>query len=153
MTKAEVAALNKAGATAYSQTMSLIRKEYNITLKILKRYFIISKANKNRVEFRILAKGKPIPLGKFKISQQKKGVKVTVKKGTPKLYEHTFKAKMKSGHEGVFIREGRDQLPIKELFGLSPVNLWGSKEVQVMLEKVFIDRFKIEFDRAAKYVK
>lgn len=37
-------------------------------------------------------------------------------------YRHAFIAKMKSGHSGVMIREGKKRKPIKELYGPNPAH-------------------------------
>jgi hypothetical protein len=48
--------------------------------------------------------GKPVSLADLPHRQTKKGVKVAVNKGAWKLIPSAFVAKMKSGHEAVFIR-------------------------------------------------
>ncbi len=57
--------------------------------------------------------GKHVPLGKYPARQTKKGVSVQVNQGQRKLIKGAFIAKMKSGHVGVFQREGRARLPIQ----------------------------------------
>ncbi len=57
--------------------------------------------------------GKQVPLGKYPARQTKKGVSVLVNKGQRKLIKGAFIAKMKSGHVGVFVREGKARLPIQ----------------------------------------
>jgi hypothetical protein len=57
--------------------------------------------------------GKEIPLAKYPARQTKRGVSVLVNKGKRKLVRHAFLATMKSGHTGVWFREGKKRLPIK----------------------------------------
>jgi hypothetical protein len=57
--------------------------------------------------------GKEIPLAKYPARQTKRGVSVLVNKGKRKLVRGAFLATMKSGHTGVFRREGKQRLPIK----------------------------------------
>ena len=57
--------------------------------------------------------GKEIPLSKYPARQTKRGVSILVNKGKRKLVPKAFVATMKSGHTGVFLREGKARLPIK----------------------------------------
>ncbi|TJV68609.1 MAG: hypothetical protein E5X76_28935 [Mesorhizobium sp.] len=71
--------------------------------------------------------GRPIALIKFAARQTKAGVTANAW-GVRKLYKHTFIAAMRSGHEGVFVRETKKRFPIKEL--------WGSGVTQVMSQAI-----------------
>lgn len=58
--------------------------------------------------------GKEVPLGKYPARQTKRGVSVQVNKGGKRtLIRGAFIAQMRSGHVGVFMREGRRRLPIQ----------------------------------------
>ena len=162
LTKAEVAALNRAGKTAYSRTLKFIRQDYKIKLSDLKNYFKTSKATKNRIVFTIIAKQKPIALSKFLTPAQqsrymqkqvKSGVKVTTKRGKRNTYANAFVRKVKNDHVAVLVRKGESQYPLKELYGPDPGKLFGDKVAQAMLEKVFVERYEIEFNRAVQHVK
>lgn len=59
-----------------------------------------------------------IPLFKLGATQTAKGVRVKMRGS----YRSAFIAKMGSGHAGVFRREGKDRLPIRELFGPNPAH-------------------------------
>lgn len=68
------------------------------------------------LEWRLTVRSIPTPLGAFPARQTRKGVKVTVNTGSPKLFPGAFIATMKSGHRGVFYRLGKQRLPIDEAF-------------------------------------
>ena len=58
----------------------------------------------------------PVPLADYPSRQNRKGVRVQVNVGSTKLIKSAFIATMRSGHRGVFVREGLGRLPIRELF-------------------------------------
>jgi hypothetical protein len=64
----------------------------------------------------INASGAPMPVAAYPYRQVKQGVSAQIKAGGRSLIRHAFIAKMKSGHEGVFLREGKARLPIFEVF-------------------------------------
>jgi hypothetical protein len=55
-------------------------------------------------------------------SRSRNGVSVEVNRGKRTLLKGAFVASMRSGHEGVFRREGKARLPIEELRGSRPVD-------------------------------
>ena len=81
-----------------------------ITAKItaIKKAFSVNKMTMKDLTADITCKGDPLPLVNFKHSVTMKGVKVQVfKPGSPTLVKHAFKARMKSGHLGIFWRKDR----------------------------------------------
>lgn len=56
--------------------------------------------------------GAGVPLGRYPARQTKKGVRVEVNRGKRVLLKGAFMATMKSGHKGVWMREGKKRLPI-----------------------------------------
>ncbi|MFM9860565.1 hypothetical protein RUR49_19065 [Pseudoxanthobacter sp. M-2] len=70
------------------------------------------------LEYRIDAKGRYLPLTAFKPRETKRGVSAAPW-GTRQIFASTFFATMKSGHRGVFKREGSGRTPIAELWGPS----------------------------------
>lgn len=157
--KAEVIALNRAGASALAQTVIFIRKRYNIKASDLKNEIKITRASKSSKKFRITVSHKGLALVKFGAAKQtKKGVNVTVIKGERDHYKSAFITEVKgtnskTNHRGVFIRKGKPRLPIKELYGPSAMQLMSSKEAQEHIEKIFQDKFEKELASAIKYVK
>jgi hypothetical protein len=74
------------------------------------------------MEWAIDVSGEPVPLVAYPHRQTKKGVSVEVNRGKRTLLKGAFVATMRSGHKGVFRREGKARLPIEELRGSRPVD-------------------------------
>jgi len=158
MIKAEVAALNRAAATALSRTIRFIRTKYAIKLQDIKPYTTIVKANKNKRSVQIKIKGQAIPLYKFgakvmgKTSKKRGQVVATEQKGKRRPYKGAFIATgPKYGKEAVFIRKGKERGPIRELLGPSAMALFTSEQAEMELELIFRERFQIEMDRAVNH--
>lgn len=62
------------------------------------------------------ASGKGVALSEFKKRQNRKGVRVEVNRGSPKLIQGAFLQTVGQGHLGVFVRKGAERYPIRELF-------------------------------------
>lgn len=145
--KAEIAAMNRAARTARSEVVQSIREDYNIKASELKANIEIIKANKHRPYVLIKSKHKSIALYKFKARQLTKGTKAAIRKGGRKMYKGAFVQEMRTGHTGVYQRKGKSKYPIKELYGPSAMQLLGTKQSLDKIEKIFIERFGIEYDR------
>ena len=63
-----------------------------------------------------------MPLVAYPYRQTKQGVSVEVNRGKRTLLKGAFVATMKSGHVGIFRRQGKTRLPIEELRGSRPVD-------------------------------
>ena len=74
--------------------------------------------SKNQLAAGIGMRVRSLPVVRFPHSVRKgRGGGVTVKikkKNGPKFIKSAFKARMRTGHEGVFVRQGTSRLPIKE---------------------------------------
>lgn len=158
MIKAEVAALNRAAATALARTIRFIRMKYKIKLQDIKPYTTLIKANKNKRSVQIRVKGQAIPLYKFgakvmgKTSKKRGHVVATEQVGKRKAYKGAFIATgPKYGKEAVFIRKGKERGPIRELLGPSAMALFTSEQAEKELELIFRERFQIEMDRAINH--
>jgi hypothetical protein len=66
--------------------------------------------------WRLQASAAPMPLFAFGARQTKRGVSVEVNRGKRTIIPGTFIATMKSGHTGVFYRQGKARLPIDEAY-------------------------------------
>ena len=92
---------------------------------------------------------------KIKVSPKQPGSKklvhAAVKKGGGAVFESAFIAAMKSGHIGVFEREGKKRLPVSEFMGLSAAQMVGeetvSTQVQEEAQKLVNERLEHEIDR------
>ena len=154
--KANVAALNRAAKSALSAVSTFIRDKYNINKAVLdENYKIIAKATADSTYVTVLIKSKPLSLKVFKPAQVGKigrpkkgrkpsgkgGVKVTQVKGKRELIRSAF---LWRGH--VFIREGEERLPIKQLFGPNPKSLFYPKDEPRLPMKVLEDRFYEQYE-------
>jgi hypothetical protein len=61
----------------------------------------------SRLAWRMDVAGGVVPVAAYPHRQTKKGVSVQINKGTRRLIQSAFVATMKSGHRGVFMRDGR----------------------------------------------
>ena len=109
----------------------------------------------------------PLPLGKFRTTQLKRaGVKAYLPRG-PKTFRDAFKARMESGHKGVYRRDkraktakGRDKnerlrrgrLPLREMYGPSIDDVFGDEWQQHGLA-VFQEHFDEELFRALRFAR
>ena len=86
-----------------------IRNHVTAKAKYVNRDISIKKMHVSDMSANVTAKGLPLPLVAYKHSKTMKGIKVQVlKQGVTKLVKHSFKAIMKSGHEGIFWRQKRE---------------------------------------------
>jgi hypothetical protein len=152
VSKATTAALNKVGSQAFTAASKEIRSEYNIKAKDLKKAFEFKKARGSVWLAEIQAKGKGTPLIYFSAKQTKKGVTARVLKAKGrKTYPSRFIATMKSGYKGVFVREGKKRLPIKQEFRVGIATAFGSKKIMDITRKVIADKWGSVFKNAMDF--
>jgi len=90
-----------------------------------------------------------LPLYKLGATQTAKGVRVRLRGS----YRHAFIATMSSGHRGVFLRQGSESTPIRELFGPNPAHDITNNEdvylplVAEVVRDVLLPRFIHELGR------
>ena len=117
-------ALNRAGVSTRTVMVRKCAQHLKMQNKYVGRSVRVDEASTTRFRVRIYAFGRPIPLiafrarGPYPSRGKGAGVTVTLPHGRA-LYRRAFIAQMKSGHRGVFMRQGRARLPIKQLFGPS----------------------------------
>lgn len=130
--KIQASALNRSVRSGIAETTKLIRRNYNIKSSVFKNQIHVQKAHGNKLFSRITVREKKIPLSEFGARQTKRGVSAAVKKGKRTVYRNraknigSFLAVMKSGRKGVFLRKGRERLPIVGLYGPSAAQLFSS---------------------------
>jgi predicted GNAT family acetyltransferase len=66
--------------------------------------------------WRLTVSGAPLRVADYPYRQTKAGVSAQIKATGRSLIRHAFVARMRSGHEGVFVRTGKARLPIEELY-------------------------------------
>jgi hypothetical protein len=116
-------ALKRAGSEAAkamrAEASRHIRERKRFKVKDVNRGLPLLTPRGNTIEslvWTMRASGKPVPLATFPARQTRKGVSVEVNRGQRKLVKSAFLATMKSGHTGVFVRQGKARLPIRELY-------------------------------------
>lgn len=143
LTKAISRALQKAGSTALrdmrSEASKRIRQRKRLKPSIIRGAFRLRRprgATIEGMEWAIDVSGKNVPLTAYPHRQTRRGVSVEVNRGKRSIVRGSFMATMKSGHRGIFVRQGPQRLPIRELFGSRPVDaLLHQGEAQAVAER------------------
>ncbi len=149
-------ALNRAAQNAKASTVSKLREEYILKAKDIRDTIKIRKATQRSLGAVVTSIGNKVPLIKFKVSPNKpnpqkpsKVLKAGVKKGGLKEIIGAFVANI-NGNK-VFEREGKNRLPIKQLFGPSVPEMLGNESVKTYIEreatKMFDKRLEHEINR------
>ena len=105
--------------------------------------------NRGSAAAEIVMRSKWIPLYTLGARQTRSGVTVKLRGS----YKSAFIASMKSGHAGVFKRDGSARLPISEMFGPNPANdIVNNSDVflgvlEKVMDDVFMPRFMHELSR------
>jgi len=158
MKTALMRALNRTADGVKTDAGREIRKSYNVTAKALNGTdrragaFDITRATTATLIARVTASGRPLQLIGFAPRQTKAGVSVAVRKGSRKVLEHAFIARMKSGHAGVFVRRSQKRLPIDEKYTISVPGMLGAKQVQTALRPLAMERFDKAFEQNLRFV-
>jgi hypothetical protein len=151
-------ATNRTLTYAKSLLAKAASKRYRIAQRDVKKSMSTVKANAMRPMSALIVRGKPRGLIEFRVTHPKKSAPkaAQLKGGSVKpLIKGDIKAffaMMASGHSGVFQRQGRDRLPIKELYGSSvPKMIAGNKGVYTKAEQVIADKLAKNFEERVKY--
>lgn len=157
---AEIAA-NRTAKKVIASMTRVVRARMGVRAKDVRKRIVLERAHINPVRVAIQASSIPVPLGSFRAAQLKRaGVKVHLPRGT-KTFKGAFKARMKSGHLGVFRRKketysreglpwGSPELPIREMYGPSIADIFDDEWEQHGLA-VFREHFDDELFRALRY--
>jgi hypothetical protein len=107
-------ALGKAGSEAAramkAESSRIIRSRKQMRVAAVNRALPLTFPTSKeitRLAWRMDVAGGVVPVAAYPHRQTKKGVSVQINKGTRRLIQHAFIATMKSGHLGVFMRDGR----------------------------------------------
>lgn len=121
--KALTRTLKKAGGDAIravrAQATRDVRARKKIKGRRIREAFSLRFPRGSRVEaleWALDVRRVPIPMADYPARQTRKGVSVAINTGKRSLVRSAFLATMKSGHRGVYVREGKKRLPIRELF-------------------------------------
>lgn len=123
--KATMRALNRALTTGHATLARLVAQDMGLKVSDVKAAIKSTEATSSRLEVRLAASLKRLPLIKFGARgpepSRGKGRGVSYRIGTQgrTRIETAFIATVGAGHRGVFVRKGKSRLPIRELFGPS----------------------------------
>lgn len=122
-------ALRKAGATALrdmrAEASKRVRARKRIKGSYVRRALSMRRARGGDIssmEWAVDVSGESVPLVAYPNRQTRKGVSVEVNRGKRTLLKGAFRAKMASGHIGVYARRGKQRLPIEEKLGSRPLD-------------------------------
>lgn len=147
--KAVVRSLNRTASSVHTQSNRRIAKLMGTQVGTVKRRVAVIKATTSRWIASLKATGRPFRLVHFKARQTKQGVTAAAW-GKRKVYKHTFLATVKAGDagvQGVFVRQGKKRLPIKQLWGPSVPGTFRQPEVQELMRDVTNTQFDKELRR------
>lgn len=141
--QATVTALNKTVNKIFAAARRELRAETGVPSKHLniRKY----PANRNRLRARVwMGFKKKIPLSTLTKVKKYRGKGKYAKYVNGPFSEPTFKATMRSGHEGFFARSGKSRLPIKEL--KVDLNEPGTKIIERVGRRIGPSEFKRQFE-------
>lgn len=113
-------AVNRALDGINTDSSKIIRQRYNVKKRDTSIGVRNFKATRSRLEGRIEFVGKPIALEKFNPSPKrytknkpKQGISVEIRRGKKTLFRSSFMSRAGV----IFVRQGKERLPIKHLYG------------------------------------
>jgi len=143
--KVMVRGLNRTGGPALTQVRRAIAKRTSAPMAIVRRQVVASKAwagdgtGPGKLEFKVRATGRPLPLRVFRPTEFKFGIRARVW-GSVQRFEGAFtrgglfpnRVELSRTGGNVFVRSGKARLPIEKMFGPSlPKELVEGEIVQV----------------------
>ncbi len=159
-------ALNRSGNAIKTDIVKEISKTYNMKQKDLREKMVIGKAynvGKDN-ELKITIRGARIPLSKFPVSEQMKGIVAKIRRDKPTYYERGFTHKYVTGtktsrkgkirltsEKDAFQRVGKTAYPIWTLYGPSVPQLVGSDYMMKIVQEVFSTRMQKDFIQGVNY--
>jgi len=141
---AGASALNRLARMAKTEISSQIRQGYNIKKKDVDPYIEFpasGRATARRLRAVLRSSGMRIPLGYFGARQTKTGASIAIKKGQRRIIVHGFIATMRFGKQQVYMRTTKARGPVKALKGPSIAQLFGSKYIKAIIDKLIESKF------------
>jgi len=141
---ASVTAINKALKVSKKKLIRNVSKTSGVPSKLIKIKTVLYKASKKFNAGLLWINLSPVPLIKLgRATERGTGIRVgrrTVKGG--------FIVHMKSGHEGVFVRRGKDRLPIDEQkLKIKRAGLRAALRLRLLLPREFMKVYVPEVER------
>lgn len=141
--QATLSSINRATQRAKTETGRKVREKYIVKQKEVLQTISIRKAKGAALSATLTSKGHTIPLIKFGVSPRKrlkrppKAVKAAVYRGGAKKPIPGAFIATAGSHLGVFERQGKKRLPIKELRGPAVPSMAGNEVVRKHVQKVY----------------
>ncbi len=145
--------IKRMGAKFKNRAIKEVRKTYNVKAKTLRRHIKerMSGSDGGSVEWRFTVTGRPVNLIHFGARQMRKGVSVKVKKGSGrKVIKSAFIARDSGGHKRVFMRKGKERLPIEAKSTLSYPQMF-NKDIIDKATKEVEENYGKEFEHNLDY--
>ena len=152
-------AAKRAADTAKAESIRQESSEYTLPVSEIRGTITTRKISGGDIGAVMKISSSPFALTKFAgvtpnntMPPAKGPVVAKVKKSGGATLKHAFVAKMKSGHVGVFEREGEKNLPIDQFFGPSTPSMFDANEnvneaVMKLAGETFEDRVQHELER------
>jgi hypothetical protein len=115
--------------------------------KALKLVYPPASATIDGMEWRLNATAMTTPVSAFSFRQTAKGVTARINKGKLSKIPSAFVLRLDSGHVGVFVREGKGRLPIKEAFTTKITDVFRDNGMTDGVERRAIEVFNSAFSR------
>lgn len=156
MPKAFYSALNRVSQGLRTEAARKTRETYDIRAGDVRNTITFSKSGS--LDFIMKSRGPNIPLIRFKTKPSKvpvrppKVLKASVKRSGGKPIPGAFVARMKTGHVGVYIRSGKERLPVGQLYGPAVPVMMSSPEVSEHLQEQAAIRMQKRLDHEVNRV-
>ena len=151
-------AVNRALAGINTDSSKIIRQRYNVKKRDISIGVRKFKATRSRLEGRIEFGGKPIALEKFNPSPKrytknkpKQGISVEIRRGKKTLFRSSFMSRAGV----IFVRQGKERLPIKHLYGPRIYQMIDSESKELIkagAEERLLTNFKHQMRLGAQYI-
>lgn len=141
--QAVLSTLNRATQRAKTETGRKVREKYVVKQKEVVETIRVRKAFGNNLQATLTSQGHSIPLIKFSVAPKRrlkrapKSLKAAVYRGGNKKPIPGAFVTTAGSHTGVFEREGKKRLPIKELRGPAVPSMVGNEEVREHVQQVY----------------
>ena len=153
--QAAVRALNSAARGLRTDAGRELHKRYpKLSTRDIGALIDVRFASAQSLNAVVIARGRPLTLGRFTVGQVTKrgkgGVSVNVKgarKFIKSAWMQTMKSKAGDDYQVLFVREGRARLPIKALRTIDIPNAMNITEVRAILDDLVHERFDKELAR------
>ncbi|MBP2655405.1 MAG: hypothetical protein H6Q73_2974 [Firmicutes bacterium] len=157
--KAISSALNRTIDGVKTDVTRKVTETYDIKAKDVRATLRVQKANTDTLQASVSANGSPIPLIKFRVTPNKPGQKkigtllrASVKRSGGKPISGAFVAKFKSGHIGIMQRDGKNRLPVKELYGPAVPQMMSENKVREYVVDGAGERFEKRLDHEIEWL-